>query len=200
MTTEGLKLYGTENGYVDFPGRYAVTLFLDGCNMNCPFCFNREMIPGDKATLPWEDVRAYIDRLKDTGLNPAIVLSGGEPTVSPHFADLCVELNRAGFDMGLHTNGIRIPNYVRSFEMPFKSVVLSLKPSELVPTGINYPLQLALGLVLYREAHHKELRVVDIREYRDDYKRTLSRVEPIARELGWHIKWVEAAGQQALVA
>ena len=31
---------------LDFPGRVACTVFLGGCDLNCPFCHNAELIDG----------------------------------------------------------------------------------------------------------------------------------------------------------
>ena len=31
---------------LDFPGRVACTVFLQGCNFRCPFCHNSELLPG----------------------------------------------------------------------------------------------------------------------------------------------------------
>ena len=30
---------------LDFPGRIACTVFLQGCNFRCPFCHNSELLP-----------------------------------------------------------------------------------------------------------------------------------------------------------
>ena len=31
---------------VDFPGRVASTIFLEGCNLRCPYCYNTSLVLG----------------------------------------------------------------------------------------------------------------------------------------------------------
>ena len=33
---------------VDFPGRVAGSFFLKGCNLRCPYCYNTELVLGNK--------------------------------------------------------------------------------------------------------------------------------------------------------
>ena len=37
------EIYGLYTGFKDFPGRYAVSLFMPGCNLNCWYCHNKEV-------------------------------------------------------------------------------------------------------------------------------------------------------------
>lgn len=91
---------------LDFPGRVACTVFLQGCNYRCPFCHNSELLPG-KAE-PLMEMAAFLDFLKKRqGLLDGVCVSGGEPTLQPELPELLVRIKALGFAVKLDTNGSR---------------------------------------------------------------------------------------------
>ena len=98
-----------ETSFLDWPGEVASVLFLAGCNFRCPFCHNHGLVlnPREYESLEWADVR---DRLSGmAGWVDGVVISGGEPTLSPGLGDLIVEIKKLGLKVKLDTNGSR-PN------------------------------------------------------------------------------------------
>lgn len=97
---------------VDWPGRLAATVFLQGCPWRCPYCHN----PGLQATAPCEggvgdgagevswagfvDLLGHRRRLLD-----GVVFTGGEPTMHRGLGAAIDEVHVLGFDVGLHTSG-----------------------------------------------------------------------------------------------
>lgn len=80
--------------YTPFMGKYLYTncnfsIFLLGeCNANCKFCvahIRNNQLKDDKIQL--EYIKKAIELVKP--LNPTVSLSGGEPTLSPIFGELC---------------------------------------------------------------------------------------------------------------
>ena len=97
---------------LDFPGKVACTLFLQGCNFRCPFCHNSELIP--RQGEPLMDTDAFLAFLeKRTGMLDGVCVSGGEPTLCPELEDLLASIKGLGYAVKLDTNGSR-PDVLKS--------------------------------------------------------------------------------------
>ena len=84
--TRGILLKTT---LIDFPGRVACAFFLPGCNLRCPYCYNRELALG---ILPEENsvsaAGLYEHLKKRRNLLSGLVLSGGEALLNPHLPEI----------------------------------------------------------------------------------------------------------------
>ena len=96
-----------ETSFLDWPGKIASVLFLPGCNFRCPFCHNHGLVLNHQAypSLPWRDVKARLGKFR--GWIDGVVVTGGEPTLSPDLPDLLNQIKQAGFQVKLDTNGSR---------------------------------------------------------------------------------------------
>ncbi len=94
-----------ETSFLDWPGRLAAVLFLGGCNFRCPFCHNAELVlaPHLVPSIPLAGVLGRLRSLR--GWVDGIVVSGGEPTLSPRLTELLGRLRAEGFEIKLDTNG-----------------------------------------------------------------------------------------------
>ena len=91
---------------LDFPGKVACTVFLQGCNYRCPFCHNSDLLPGkgeELMTVP--ELLAFLR--KRQGLLDGVCISGGEPTLCPDLEELLTSIKALGFAVKLDTNGSR---------------------------------------------------------------------------------------------
>lgn len=89
---------------VDWPGKLAAVLFLQGCPWHCPYCHNFEILdPRTPGAVTWKEVQALLSRRR--GLLDGVVFSGGEATRQPALLDAAREVRAAGFLVGLHTAG-----------------------------------------------------------------------------------------------
>ena len=90
---------------IDFPGRLAAVVFLQGCPWRCSYCQNPGlMAAGAPAEMSWDQVRAFLRRRR--GLLDAVVFSGGEPTLQAELPDALREARELGFEVGLHSAGM----------------------------------------------------------------------------------------------
>lgn len=89
---------------LDFPGKVACTVFLQGCNFRCPFCHNSGLLD---AGAPGEITKeALLDFLKKRkGLLDGVCITGGEPTVQPELPQLLQQIKALGYSIKLDTNG-----------------------------------------------------------------------------------------------
>lgn len=89
---------------LDYPGHVACTVFLQGCNFRCPFCYNSSLIESQKDSLiPLDDFLAFLDKRKN--LLDGVAISGGEPLLNPNIIDLIKLIKEKGFKVKLDTNG-----------------------------------------------------------------------------------------------
>ena len=89
---------------LDFPGKVACTVFLQGCNFRCPFCHNSELLTGNPQ--PVMEVEEFLKFLKARqGLLEGVCVSGGEPTMRKELPDFLRRITALGYSIKLDTNG-----------------------------------------------------------------------------------------------
>lgn len=179
-------IFGFETGMVDFPGRLAVTMFFAGCNLKCPFCYNMNVVTGP-GHVSLDDMAAHLDNLAKSVKDLGIVFSGGEPTVSAYLNEAIEKFKR--WPLALHTNGLELPELP---ENPFKAVVLSLKDPRYVGRYKGqYKERIAKALDYYRNAEHKEIRIVDVTGSRMEVGVILGALASQRYTIGWKVNIVE---------
>ena len=87
---------------VDFPEKLSCVLFTPGCNYDCWFCHNRELI-GSPPLIDYGQIYNFLK--KRAGLLEGVVISGGEPTIQAGLADFLSQLKTLGYALKLDTNG-----------------------------------------------------------------------------------------------
>ncbi|ALU11537.1 heme biosynthesis protein [Ignicoccus islandicus DSM 13165] len=103
LVFEGLAKYG-----VTVPQRLPAPFlivwnFTNMCNLRCKHCYQRADKPlPDELTL--EEKLAVVEDLDRAGV-AAVALSGGEPTIHPHFFRIVEELSSRGIYVAVATNG-----------------------------------------------------------------------------------------------
>lgn len=89
---------------MDWPGRLAATLFLQGCPWRCSYCHNQAILdPRTPGTVTWGEVEDLLRRRR--GLLDGVVFSGGEATLQRALIPALQEVRALGFRTGLHTGG-----------------------------------------------------------------------------------------------
>jgi len=92
---------------IDYPGKLASVLGTKGCNMNCHWCHNYDLVSFEFSP----DCRMIseseiLDFLKERiGFLEGVVISGGEPTLHSDLPDFCERVKHIGFAVKLDTNG-----------------------------------------------------------------------------------------------
>lgn len=106
MTADALAVAGLQPfSSVDFPGRLAAVVFLQGCPWRCGYCHNPELQPRGSGSGPrWPELREWLARR--LGRLDGVVFSGGEPTLDPALPTALDELKAMGYALGLHTAGL----------------------------------------------------------------------------------------------
>lgn len=95
---------------VDFPNLVAAAIFLRGCNLRCPYCYNIELVlPQSEEALKnsglctMDELFSHLEKRRNvlTGL----VVSGGEPLVNPLTPEIIKKAKSLGYKVKLDTNG-----------------------------------------------------------------------------------------------
>ena len=91
---------------LDYPGKVACTVFIQGCNFRCPFCHNSDLLgAGKEAFMTEEELIAFL--AKRIGLLDAVCITGGEPTLGTGLSGLIRRIKELGYSVKLDTNGSR---------------------------------------------------------------------------------------------
>lgn len=96
-----------ESSFLDWPGQIASVIFLSGCNFRCPFCHNYGLVlnPDEFPDLDWNEIKIRLQKF--AGWIDGVVISGGEPTLSPGLPELINDVKSIGLMVKLDTNGSR---------------------------------------------------------------------------------------------
>ena len=101
-----MKIAGIQkNSTIDYPGNLSAVVFTQGCNMNCGYCHNRQLIEttNKDSIMDKDGIIAFLQKRR--GLLDAVVVSGGEPTIQKDLPDFFRSVKAMGFKTKLDTNG-----------------------------------------------------------------------------------------------
>ena len=103
-----LKIGGFQKlSLVDYPGKISCIIFTIGCNFRCPFCYVPQLVLPEKIKnlkkVPVSEIFSFLERNK--GLNEAVVITGGEPTIHQDLSSFIERIKKMDFLVALETNG-----------------------------------------------------------------------------------------------
>ncbi len=90
---------------LDYPGALSAVFFFSGCNYDCFYCHNRDILTGPGIGMEVSEALAFLEKRK--GLLDAVVLSGGEAALQHGLKELALAIKGMGFCVKLDTNGGR---------------------------------------------------------------------------------------------
>lgn len=98
---------------LDFPAHVACTIFTGGCQLDCPFCHNSELIKGPfEAGIDAEEVLSFLKKRR--GLLDGVAITGGEPMLQGDLETFIRDIKALGYKVKLDTNG-GFPEKLRHF-------------------------------------------------------------------------------------
>ena len=97
-----------KNSLIDYPGKVSCVLFLSGCNFDCPYCHNPNLVKDNLSRHTLFQEASFFDFIQThKKLLDGVVISGGEPTLSADLPYFCERIKQAGYSIKLDTNGSR---------------------------------------------------------------------------------------------
>ncbi len=110
---------------LDYPGKVACTVFLQGCNLRCPFCHNSGLLaPQGDPGISRQELFAFLK--KRHGILDGVCITGGEPTLYPGLPELIASIKALGFLVKLDTNGFR-PDVLKTVAKDLDYVAVDIK-------------------------------------------------------------------------
>lgn len=132
-----------ESSMCDWKNKLCSVIFLSGCNLNCHYCFNKDL----KNEIDIYEVIAKLEKRKKIVKN--VVLSGGEASIHPYFSMVLEMLVERGFKVGVHTNCHDIRYILNNLEfISFLGIDLKSDPKNYkLITGKKYPTEYDENLI-----------------------------------------------------
>lgn len=90
---------------LDFPDKISAIVFTQGCNFNCGYCHNPDLLNSKKDIYSTDVFFEFLDKRK--GKLDGVVITGGEATLQPELIPFIKEVKARGFLVKLDTNGYR---------------------------------------------------------------------------------------------
>lgn len=89
----------------DYPGKVSAIIFVRGCNFNCPYCHNPELIDPERFSpiILEEEVFAFLK--KRHKVLDGVVITGGEPTIYNNLPEFLKRIKQLKLLVKLDTNG-----------------------------------------------------------------------------------------------
>jgi len=88
---------------IDFPDTLSAIVFTQGCNFNCPYCQNPELVNVAKGKLSGIDALKHLSRISDK--IEGVSITGGEPTIQKDLVSFCRAIKDLGLKVKIDTNG-----------------------------------------------------------------------------------------------
>ncbi len=88
---------------IDFPPYTSCVVFLSGCNLQCPFCQNPDLVQGRGDSFSRQEFYDFLKRRKRW--LDAVAITGGEPTINDDLPVFIEEIKKLGYKVKLDTNG-----------------------------------------------------------------------------------------------
>jgi len=95
-----------KSSFIDYPAKICCVIFASGCNFNCPYCHNPDLVMKNHPNSSFCDeltIYDFLEKRKD--LIDGVVISGGEPTLQKDFISLCEKIRQIGYQVKVDTNG-----------------------------------------------------------------------------------------------
>ncbi|MFC2062279.1 anaerobic ribonucleoside-triphosphate reductase activating protein [Elusimicrobiota bacterium] len=100
MKISGIK----KSSLIDWPPKVVTTLFVSGCNFNCGWCHNADLVLDSiSSEISWDYLEWHFE--KGEGWLDGICLTGGEPLMQEGLVDLLINLRKYNLPVKLDTNG-----------------------------------------------------------------------------------------------
>ena len=88
---------------LDYPDMISSIVWTIGCNLNCPFCYNTELVRNTAQSIDEKQIITHLEKRK--GIIEALVISGGEPFLQNDLDIFCKKVKKINILIKIDTNG-----------------------------------------------------------------------------------------------
>jgi len=163
---------------LDYPGKISSIVFTQGCNFNCVYCHNKELIrPKEHNNIVTPE--QVLDFLKERKKKiDAVVITGGEPTLQPDLIDFMKKIKKMGFLIKLDTNGYK-PDVVRK--------AIDAKVVDYIAMDVKAPLEkywLVTNVSVHTDRIQESINIIKNSGIRHEFRTTVLKSLLGERDLG----------------
>jgi len=160
---------------VDFPGHVAAAIFLKGCNLRCPYCYNTGLVLNNEEDENLSSVNDLFEHLeKRKNVISALAISGGEPLINPYLKEIIQKAKSLNMLVKMDTNGMlpdRLEALINDPELrpDFLAMDIKTSPERYAETMLARPMPSEKGVMaeaLRRTATLVASYPASAREYR----------------------------------
>lgn len=88
---------------LDYPEQVSSIIWTVGCNFNCPFCYNVDVVNKTAKPISEKEIFSYLEKRKK--VIDGLVISGGEPLLQKDITYFCEKVKKLGYLIKIDTNG-----------------------------------------------------------------------------------------------
>lgn len=88
---------------LDYPEEISAIIWTVGCNFNCPFCYNKDLVNGKVDEITEEEIFSFLEKREK--MIDGLVISGGEPFLQKDLKEFCKKVKKIGYKIKIDTNG-----------------------------------------------------------------------------------------------
>ncbi|MFH1586325.1 MAG: anaerobic ribonucleoside-triphosphate reductase activating protein [Candidatus Diapherotrites archaeon] len=101
-----MDVKGTQwTSLIDFPDHVATVIFLPGCNFQCGFCYNVELVKSPETLPSMDETLLFTELERRKKLIEGVSITGGEPTLQTDLPEFISKIRELGLLIKLDTNG-----------------------------------------------------------------------------------------------
>ncbi len=89
---------------LDYPDQISAIAWTIGCNFNCPFCYNPQLVKGSVEQISEDEILSFLKKRK--GMLDGLSISGGEPLLQEDIVDFTKKVKKLGYLVKIDTNGM----------------------------------------------------------------------------------------------
>lgn len=93
-----------QTSLLDYPNQISAIIWTIGCNLHCPFCYNKDIVEGNVHSIPEKEVLTFLK--KRQGMLDALVITGGEPLLQSDITNFIQKVRQLNYLVKIDTNGM----------------------------------------------------------------------------------------------
>lgn len=129
-----MNFYGLQKTtLLDYPGIVASTVFTGGCNFQCPYCHNYNLISPKQSDLLYSENKILSFLKRRNGILKGICITGGEPTLHKNLPNFIEKVKSLSLKVKLDTNGSNpkmLKNLVNSQLIDYVAMDIKTSPNK----------------------------------------------------------------------
>ena len=99
---------------IEYPGKISCIIFTQGCNFNCLYCHNPELIPTNtEKFILEEEILKFLEKRKNQ--IDAVVITGGEPTLH-NLKNIINSAKKFNYYIAVETNGTIFQDWLKNVD------------------------------------------------------------------------------------